>query len=75
MLVEYWLWRYEDPFTGATCKTATHMTASEAAALPRAQRIAGSVVFQDVEPDYSFKRLGRSPREKRAKGPVRSSSR
>ena len=56
MLVEYWLWRYEDPFTGQLCTTATHMTANDAASLPKARRISGTVVYRDLEAEFGLNR-------------------
>jgi hypothetical protein len=67
MLVEYWLWRYEDPITGQVCTTAAHMTASEASALPQARRVAGSVLFREIEPDLELKSSRRFTSERRSK--------
>ena len=49
--VECWHWRYRDPKTGAICQTLSELTEREAADLPQAQRIEGSMVLREVDAD------------------------
>ena len=49
--VEYWRWRYRDPETGRVCQTLFHICEREAAELPEAQRIEGSMLLREVEAD------------------------
>ena len=49
--VEFWRWRYRDPKTGRTCQTLFHLSEREAAELPQAQRIEGSMVLREVDGD------------------------
>ena len=50
-LVEYWRWRYRDPKTGRFCRTLFQLTETEAAKLPQAQRIEGSMLLRAVDDD------------------------
>ena len=50
-LVEYWRWRYRDSKTGRVCRTLFHLTETEAQALPKAERIPGSMLLREVEAD------------------------
>ena len=67
MLVEYWQWRYKDPISGHTCKTTARMTADEAAAYCRAQRIPGTLEFREVEVDFE-QPLARKPPTRERRG-------
>ena len=49
--VEYWRWRYRDPKTGRICRTLFQLSAREAAALPEAERIEGSMLLREVDAD------------------------
>ena len=49
--VEYWRWRYRDPETGRIGRTRSHLTEREAAELPHAQRIEGSMLLREVDSD------------------------
>ena len=49
--VEYWRWRYRDPKTGRICRTLFHLSEREAAELPRAERIEGSMLLREVDED------------------------
>ena len=49
--VEYWRWRYRDPKTGRMCRTLFQLTAKEAAELPEAERIEGTLLLGDIEAD------------------------
>jgi hypothetical protein len=49
--VEYWRWRYRDPKTGRICRTLFQLTESEAAELPQAERIEGSMLLREVDAD------------------------
>jgi len=49
--VEHWRWRYRDPATGRTCQTLLPISEREAAELPEAQRIEGSMVLREAEAD------------------------
>jgi hypothetical protein len=49
--VEYWRWRYRDPKTGRVCRTLFQLSESEAAKLPEAQRIEGSMLLREVDAD------------------------
>ena len=48
--VEYWRWRYRDPETGRTCRTSFQLSEREAAGLPQAERIEGSMSLREVDP-------------------------
>ena len=48
-LVEYWRWRYRDPETGRICQTLFQLSEREAAKLPQAQRIEGSMSLREVD--------------------------
>jgi len=48
-LVEYWRWRYRDPDTGRIC--LLQLSEKEAAPLPEAPRIEGSMLLRDVDAD------------------------
>ncbi len=50
-LVEYWRWRYRDPDTGRTYRTLFQLTEGEAAKLPQAERIEGSMLLREVDAD------------------------
>jgi hypothetical protein len=50
-LVEYWRWRYRDPKTGRMCRTLFQLSEREAAELPQAQRIEGSMLLREVDAD------------------------
>ena len=47
--VEYWYWRYRSPDSRRKSKTLLPMTAMEAAHLPEAERIPGTMLLRDVE--------------------------
>jgi len=47
--VEYWYWRYRSPDSRRKSKTLLPMTAREAAHLPEAERIPGTMLLRDVE--------------------------
>ena len=49
--VEYWRWRYRDPQTGRVCRTLFQLSEREAAALPEAERIEGSMLLREVDGD------------------------
>lgn len=49
--VECWHWRYRDPKTGAICQTLSELTEREAADLPQAERIEGSLLLRAVDDD------------------------
>ena len=49
--VEYWRWRYRDPETGRICQTLSQISEREAAELPEAQRIEGSMLMREVADD------------------------
>lgn len=50
--VEYWRWRYLDPGTGRTCRTAFQMSAHEAATtLVDAEPIPGTMLLREVQAD------------------------
>lgn len=50
--VEYWRWRYLDPKTGRTCRTAYQMSAQEAATtLANAEPIPGTMLLREVQDD------------------------
>lgn len=49
--VEYWRWRYRDPQTGRICRTVFQLSDKEAAALPEAERIEGSMLLREVDED------------------------
>ena len=49
--VEYWRWRYRDPKTGRVCRTLFQLSEREAAALPEAERIEGSMLLREVDGD------------------------
>ncbi|MEO7337115.1 MAG: hypothetical protein ABIV63_11090 [Caldimonas sp.] len=61
MLVETWLWHYTDPKTGKTRTSTTHLTAAEAGKYPDAQRVAGTVLYREVTPQFGPKRPRRTP--------------
>jgi len=47
--IEYWMWRYKDPRSGETRRTAFPLSASEAAdRYPDAQRIEGTMTLREV---------------------------
>ena len=47
--VEYWRWRYRDPKTGRICRTLFQLSEEEAAGLPQAERIEGSMLLREVD--------------------------
>jgi hypothetical protein len=49
--VEYWQWRYLDLKTGRMCRTVFRLTDKEAAELPEAERIEGTMLLREVEVD------------------------
>ncbi len=49
--VEYWRWRYRDPKTGRVCRTLFQLSEREAAKLPEAERIRGSMLLREVDDD------------------------
>ena len=49
--VECWRWRYRDPQTGRTCQTLYRLSDKEAAELPQAERIEGSMLLREVQGD------------------------
>ena len=49
--VEHWRWRYRDPETGRICQTLLQISDREAAQLPEAQRVEGSMVLREAEAD------------------------
>ena len=49
--VEYWRWRYRDPKTGRMCRTLFQLSEREAAELPQAERIEGSMLLREVDGD------------------------
>jgi hypothetical protein len=49
--VEYWRWRYRDPETARVCRTLFQLSEREAAKLPEAERIVGSMSLRDVDAD------------------------
>jgi hypothetical protein len=49
--VEYWRWRYRDPKTGRICRTLFQLSEREAAELPDARRIEGSMLLREVDAD------------------------
>lgn len=49
--VEYWRWRYRDPKTGRVCRTLFQLSEREAAELPHAERIEGSMLLREVDAD------------------------
>jgi hypothetical protein len=49
--VEYWRWRYRDPKTGRICRTLFQLSEREAAELPQAERIEGSMLLREVDAD------------------------
>jgi hypothetical protein len=49
--VEYWRWRYRDPTTGRVCRTLFQLSEREAAKLPEAERIEGSMLLREVDAD------------------------
>ena len=49
--VEYWRWRYRDPQTGRICRTVFQLSEREAAELPQAERIEGSMSLREVDED------------------------
>lgn len=48
-LVEYWRWRYRDAKTGRILRTLFQLTDVEAAKLPKAERIAGSMLLRELD--------------------------
>lgn len=50
--VEYWRWRYRDPKTQRICRTMFQLTAAEAAELPEAVRIDGTMLLREVDDDF-----------------------
>ena len=50
--VEYWRWRYRDPKTQRVCRTMFQLTAAEAATLPEAVRIEGTMLLREVDDDF-----------------------
>ncbi|HSC88916.1 MAG TPA: hypothetical protein VLC09_16655 [Polyangiaceae bacterium] len=55
--VEYWRWRYRDPKTGRICRTLFQLSEREAAELPQAERIEGSMLLREVDAD-DFPEMG-----------------
>jgi hypothetical protein len=49
--VEYWRWTYRDPKTGRICRTLFQLSEREAADLPEAARIEGSMSLREVDDD------------------------
>ena len=49
--VEYWRWRYRDPKTGRMVRTLFQLSEREAAELPQAERIEGSMLLREVDAD------------------------
>ena len=49
--VEFWRWRYRDPQTGRICRTLFQLPEREAAELPQAERIEGSMLLREVDAD------------------------
>ena len=49
--IEYWRWRYRDPETGRICRTVFQLSEREAAKLPEAERIEGSMLLREVDAD------------------------
>jgi hypothetical protein len=49
--VEYWQWRYRDAETGRICRTLFRLSEREAAELPEAERISGSMLLREVDED------------------------
>jgi hypothetical protein len=47
--VEYWRWRFRDPKTGRMCRTMFQLTDKEAAELPEAERIPGTMLLRDID--------------------------
>ncbi len=56
--VEHWRWRYRDPQTGRICRTVFQLTEREAAELPQAERIEGSMLLREVNEDDEFPDTG-----------------
>ena len=56
-IIEYWRWRYRDPKTGRICRTLLQLSETEAAELPQAARIEGSMSLRGVE-DGEFPETG-----------------
>ncbi len=53
-LVEHWRWRYRDAKTGRICRTLFPLTAEQAAQLPEAERIDGTMLIIETEdPDFA----------------------
>jgi hypothetical protein len=50
-LVEYWRWRYRDVKTGRMVRTMFQLTEAEAAKLPEAERIEGSMLLRESDGD------------------------
>jgi len=51
LLVEYWRWRHRDAKTVRMCRTMFQLTERQAAELPQAERIEGSMLLREVEAD------------------------
>ena len=49
--VELWRWRYRDPETGRVCRTLFRLSEKEAAELPGAERIEGSMLLRESDGD------------------------
>jgi len=50
-LVEHWRWRYRDQETGRICRTLLQLSEREAAKLPQAERIEGSMSMREMDAD------------------------
>jgi hypothetical protein len=50
-LVEYWRWRYRDTKSGRMVRTLFQLTEAEAAKLPEAERIEGSMLLRECDAD------------------------
>jgi hypothetical protein len=47
--VEYWRWRYRDSESGRMCRTMYALSEAEAARLPQAERIPGTMILREVD--------------------------
>jgi hypothetical protein len=47
--IEYWRWRYRDQATGNVCRTTFQMSAKQAAHLPEAEPIPGTMSLRDPD--------------------------
>ena len=50
-LVEYWRWRYRDDKSGRMVRNLFQLCAAEAAKLPEAERIEGSMLMRECDAD------------------------